>query len=249
MMSSLGLLWLILAVGLCVHAVRTGQPPWWLIVILLLPGLGSLVYLIIVVLPGLGANAAARRMSQGARETLDPTREHREATAAFAEMPTVHNQMRLAKAAAELGRHQEAERLYAEAATGVHADDPALLLGRAQSLIEMDRPQEALDWLDAIPADAEGHAPVVQLARARALEGVGRRPEAEAAYQDAVGRFPGLEAVARHTAFLARCGRLPEARELLAEINRRVHGANAAFRKEGRGWRDLAAKAVREAAG
>ncbi len=46
-------------------------------------------------------------------------------------------------------------RRYAEAATGVHADDPALLLGRALSLIELGRAGEALDCVDAIPADAE----------------------------------------------------------------------------------------------
>ena len=238
---------LLFSLALCVHVLRTGQPPWWLLVILLLQPLGGVVYLVAVVLPGLGAGAAARRFGAGAREILDPDREYRAAAAAFAETPSVHNRMRLARAAADLGRHAEAERLYAEAATGVHADDPALLLGRSLSLIELGRCQEALDWLEAIPADAEGHAPPVQLARARALEGVGRAAEAEAAFQDAIGRFPGLEAIARHTAFLARAGRLPEARDMLSEIDRRVERANAAFRKEARAWRDLAAKAVREA--
>ncbi len=237
---------LLVSLALCLHVLRAGQPSWWLLIILLLQPLGGLVYLLAVILPGLAGAPTARRLGAETVRFLDPAREHRAAEAAFAETPSVHNRMRLARAAAALGRHDEAERLYAEAATGVHADDPALLLGRALSLIELGRAGEALDWLDAIPADAEGHAPPVQLARARALEGVGRMNEAETAYQGVAGRFPGLEAIARQTAFLARAGRAAEARDMLAEIDRRVECANAAFRKEARAWRDLAAKAVRE---
>jgi hypothetical protein len=141
---------LVFSVALCVHAVRTGQSMYWLMIILLLQPLGGLVYLIAIVLPGVAGGPAARRLGQGARAALDPTREYREARAACDDTPTVHNLMRLAKAAAAQGRHKEAEQLYGRAATGIHADDPALLLGRAQSLLELGRHAEALALLETV---------------------------------------------------------------------------------------------------
>jgi hypothetical protein len=237
---------LLFTIAMCVHVVRTNQPMYWLMIILLAaPPLGGIVYLIAVVLPGMARGPTARRLGQEARAALDPTREYREAKAACDDTPTVHNLMRLAKAAAAQGHHGEAEQLYARAATGIHADDPTLLLGRAVSLIELGRHAEALGLLDMLGRDTDaGRAPATALALGRAYEGLGRTSEADTAYQWAAGRLPGLEGLARYAAFLAHCGRAQEAAETLSEIDRRLAGANPAFRGEGRAWRDLAARAV-----
>ena len=241
---------LVFSVALCVHAVRTGQSMYWLMIILLLQPLGGLVYLIAIVLPGGAGGPAARRLGQEARAALDPTREYREAKAACDDTPTVHNLMRLAKAAAAQGRHDEAEQLYARGATGIHADDPTLLLGRAVSLVELGRHAEALSLLDTLGHDTDaGRTPAVALALGRAYEGLGRISEADTAYQWAAGRLPGLEGLARYVAFLAHSGRTQEAATNLAEIDRRLAAANPAFRAEGRAWRDLAARAVSQALG
>jgi len=236
-------LWLILAIACCVHVVRTNQSMYWLLIILAIPWLGSLVYALVIILPSLGQGPTARRLGQSARETLDPTREYRQAQQACEQSGTVHNRMRLAKAAAALGRHDEAEHLYGLAATGIHAEDPALLLGRAQALVELNRPDEALVLLQKLGEDG-GRTPPSELALGRALEGLGRVSEADEAYEWAAGRMPGLEAVGRYAAFLARQGRAAEARDMLSEMDRRIAGANPQFRREGRHWRDLAAKAV-----
>ena len=236
---------LLFSIALCVHVVRTGQAMYWLMIILMLQPLGGIVYLVAIVLPALAGGATARRAVQGARETLDPTREYREARAATEDTPTVHNQMRLAKAAAGLGHHGEAEHLYAQAATGIHADDPVLLLGRATALIELVRHAEALAILDRLGQDADkGRRPQTALALGRAYEGLGRMSEADTAYQWAAGRLPGLEGLGRYAAFLARTGRAGEAREALVEMDRRIASANPQFRREGRAWRDLAARAL-----
>lgn len=236
---------LLFSIALCVHVVRTSQAMYWLWIILAIPWLGGIVYLVAVVLPSLAGGATARRLSQGARETLDPEREYRRAKAATDDTPTVHNQMRLAKAAAALGRHGEAESLYRHAAQGVHADDPTLLLGLALALIELGRPGEALALLDSLGRDpAAGRTPAAALALGRAYEGLGRAAEADTAYQWAAGRLPGLESLGRYAAFLARTGRRDEAREALAEMDDRIAKADRQFRKEGRAWRDLAARAL-----
>ncbi len=237
---------LIFSIVLCVHVVRTGQPMYWLWIILAFQGIGGLIYLIAVILPDLTGGKTARRITIAARETLDPERAYRTARAAYDDTPTVANALRMAGAASGLGRHAEAERLYADAAQGIHAEDPTLLLGRANALIELGRPAEALPLLDELQAlsDKGVRTPQEALARGRAYEALGRHAEAQEAYEFAAGRMPGMEALARYAAFLARAGRKAEAADQLAEIDRRIKRADPYFRKEARTWRDLAARAI-----
>lgn len=236
------------SVALCVHVVRTGREMYWLFIILMFQPLGGVVYAIINVLPDVFGGTTARRIQAAARETLDPTREYREAKQAVEDTPTVRNQSRLAAAAMSLGKFDEAEQLYAEAAHGIHAEDPALLLGRANALLELNRPAEALKVLEVLGQnEAEGRTPSASLALGRAYEGVGRFGEAETAYQWAAGRLPGFEGLGRYAAFMARQGRKDEAQDAITEMDKRLTKLAAQFRKEGKQWRDLAAKALAEA--
>jgi hypothetical protein len=238
---------LLISVLLCVHVVRTNQQIYWIFIILFLGPLGSIVYVVAIVLPELLGGTRAKRMGMAARDTLDPTREYRLAQAALGESPTVHNRMRLAAAAAARGRHEEAEQLYREAAQGIHADDPVLLLGRANALIELGRAPEALPLIEKLSEEQAARSPATVLAQARVYEALGSFAEAESAYQWAAGRLPGLEGLARYAAFLARVGRKSEAADHLAEIDRRIERANPQFRREGRAWRELAAQALARA--
>jgi len=234
-----------MAIALCVHVVRTGRETFWLWIILAFQPLGGVVYLLVAVVPDLLGGAQAKRLGQAARDTLDPTREYRAAQEACDDAPTVRNQARLAAAAAGLGRHGEAEALYGKAAQGIHADDPALLLGRANALIELNRPAEATTLLERLGENAEsGRTPAAALALGRAYEGVGRLREAATAYEWAAQRLPGFEGPARYAAFLARAGRRDEANEILADMDRRIGKTNRHFRKEAKTWRDLAAQAL-----
>ena len=239
---------LIASIALAVHVVRTGREMFWLWIILIFQPLGGLVYFIAIVLPDLTRGPAAQRLERSARATLDPLREYREAKQACEDTPTVRNQSRLAHAATALGRHEEAERLYAEAAHGIHAEDPTLLLGRATALLELDRADEALRVIELIPGGetVDPLAPAAVLALARAHERLGDTAQANTAYAEAVQRMPGFEAQARYAAFLARSGRKPEAQAMVADMDKRLTKLAAQFRKEGRHWRDLAAKAISE---
>jgi hypothetical protein len=242
--SGVGLLGLVFTIALCVHVVRSGQNMMWLYLILFVPVLGGLVYLIAVVVPQWTSGPTARKAREAARETLDPTREYREAKAAAEDTPTVHNRMRWAASAGELGRWEEAEQVYRSAAQGVHAEDPALAYGLARSLVELGRYAEARPLIEKLEAD-QPRTPQTALQLARAYEGLGMIAEAEGPYQYAAARLPGLEGVARQAAFLARTGHTAEAQEALDEIDKRLARTNARFQKEGRQWRDLAADAVR----
>lgn len=239
----------IVSVALAVHVVRSGRDTFWLWIILLFQPLGGLVYIIAILLPELTRGSGARKLQQSARAALDPTREYREAKQACEDTPTVRNQARLAAAAVGLGKHDEAERLYDQAAQGIHAEDPALLLGRATALLELGRPADALQVIELIPGGetVDPLAPAAVLALARAHEALGHTAQADAAYAEAILRMPGFEGHARYAAFKARNGRKDEARAAIAEMDKRLTKLAAQFRKEGKQWRDLAAKALAEA--
>ena len=237
---------LIVSIALAVHVVRTGRELFWLWIILIFQPLGGLIYFLAIVLPELFRGPAAQRLERSARAALDPMREYRAAKQACEDTPTVRNQSRLAQAAAALGRHEEAERLYAEAAQGIHTDDPALLLGRADALLELGRGAEALAVLENLKAEPEGHTPAATLAFGRAYEAVGRNEEAEAFLSNASERLPGFEGMGRYAAFLARTGRKDRAREMVADMDKRLTRLASQFRREGKHWRDLAAKAITE---
>jgi hypothetical protein len=245
MVIPLFLVSLVMAILLCWHAVRTGRDSMWLWIILMFQPIGGLVYLALNVVPDIFGGGTAQRVGRVAREALDPHREYREAKRACEETPTVRNRSRLAAAAALMGHHAEAEALWRAAAQGVHADDPVLLLGLANALLELGRSGEALEVLEKLGADeAHGRTPAAALAMGRAYEGLGRIPEADRAFQWAVERMPGFEALGRYAAFLARQGRADEARAMVKDMDQRLAKLTAQFRKEGRAWRDLAAQAL-----
>jgi hypothetical protein len=237
---------LILSIALCVHVVRTNQQLYWVFIILIFQPLGGLVYLIAIVLPEFFGGTTARRAAAAARTTLDPGRDYRLAKTAHDDSPTVANSMKLAAAAAALHRWEEAEALYRDAARGIHAEDPTLLLGRANALLELGRPAEALEVLQllAVKDPEQGRTPPATLAFGRAYEGLGRNAEAEPYYKSAAERLPGLEALARYAAFQARTGRREEAKQTIEDIDRRIGRMSGTFRAEARAWRDLAAQAL-----
>ena len=237
---------LIMAVLLCWHAVRTGRDSMWLWIILMFQPIGGLVYIALNVVPDVFGGTTARRISTAARETLDPHREYREAKQACDDTPTVRNQSRLATASMHLGKYADAEALFRTAAQGVHAEDPVLLLGLANALLELNRPADALDVLEKLGKDeAHGRTPAAALSLGRAYDALGRVAEADTAYQWAAERLPGFEALARYAAFMAGHGRTDEAREIVTELDKRMVKLRGQFRKEAQTWRDLAARALR----
>jgi hypothetical protein len=240
------LLGMLFSIALCVHVVRSGQNMMWLYIILFLSPIGGIVYLIAVVAPQMTGSPAARKAREAARDTLDPTRDYRQAKQTLDDTPTVGARMRFAAAAGELGRWDEAEAAYRAAAQGVHAEDSALAYGLAHSLVELGRYAEARPMLEKLEAD-NPRTPQTALQLARTYEGLGLIAQAEGLYEYAAARLPGLEGLARQAAFFARTGRKAQAQEALTEIDKRLERTNVRFQKEGRQWRQVAADALAKA--
>ncbi len=231
-----------------IHVVRTGREMYWLWILVIAPGLGPLIYFFAVIVPELMGGRTARNLGAATRQALDPERDYRNALKALEDAETVGNRMRVAQAAAALGKWKDAEAQWAQAANGHWADDPAILMGHAEALLELGRYDEALKRLEQLRAQGrEGSTPQATLAFARAYDGLGRKDEADAAYRACVDRVPGLEAGGRYVAFLAKVGRKTDAQLGLQELDRRLAKIAPPLRPEARVWRDLAARAVASA--
>jgi len=228
-----------------VHIVRSGQQYYWLWIVLAFGPLGAGVYFVAVILPDFAGGRTARGVTRAAANVLDPERDYRNARRALDDTPTIGNRMKVAQAAEALGRWEEAESQWAQCIASGWAEDPAVLMGHARTLIELGRWQQALQRLEQLKAlGREGETPQATLEFARVYEGLGRNDDADAAYRACVDRAPGLEAGGRYVAFLARMGRKADAELGLAELERRLQKIAPPLRPEARQWRDLAAQAM-----
>lgn len=214
----LGLHFLI-AIFFAVHAVRTGQQTYWLFILFSFPLLGSIVYALAIYLPNSRLERGARKVVAQAAKALDPTRELREAQAAFEYTPTAQNQMRLAAAELEAGRADDAATSYEACLKGPFASDLDIRWGAARAWLACGRHAAAAAQLQAIRAqDPAFRAEEVSLALARALGSTGRSAEARAEFESALQRFGSFEARAEYAIWAAENGERELAARLKAEI-------------------------------
>jgi hypothetical protein len=224
-----------------VHVVRTGRSFLWIYVLLFLPGLGVLAYVAVEILPGLLRSRTARNFGSSAVSTLDPGRELRQRRQALEEADTVDNRRLLAEALLAAGQYDEAMGLYRSSLTGIHADDPGMLMGMARAAYGLKQYDLALDTLHNLTKTNPRYQPVeAQLLRATALEGLGRDEEAAADYAQLVSVAPGEEVRCRYALLLQRHGDYDGAKALFDEIIARSRRSPRHYRRHEQEWIDIA---------
>lgn len=115
----------VIAMFFAMHAVRSGQDRYWLMILFAFPGLGSLVYALMIWLPEMRYTRHGHALVRGVKQVLDPTRELRAAQDAFEMTATIDNRLRLADALLASNRASEAVPQYQAALHGIHSEDPA----------------------------------------------------------------------------------------------------------------------------
>lgn len=234
------------AIFFAVHAIRTNQPMYWLFLLFLFPGLGSLVYGIAVWLPEMRSHRGVRRAGAKVKQLLDPGRELREATEANELSPSVGNQLRLAEALLEAGRPGEAVAHYQLALQGLYAGDPDIQSRLAKALLESGRAADARDLLDRVIAEhPKFRSPPAHLTYARAVAACGDREKANEEFGVLAGYYPGLEARARYAALLQEWGDTDRAQALAADALRESQRLPAHTRGNEREWIALLQKVDR----
>lgn len=230
-------IYLIIAVGLAVHAMKTGRSPWWLFILLLLPFIGSLAYAAIELVPAMFQTRGAKRAGREIATMLDPDKEWRERVAEAELVDSVDAKRALAAECEKRGQWAGAIRLYKAAATGIFADDAAVLLGLARAeLGSGDAPAclETLHKLDEVQPKLRNQE--AHLLLARALEAVGHTEEALAEYEAVSRYYAGFEARSRYALLLLKQGRVREARDLFQEVVRASSARPVAITASDKEW-------------
>jgi hypothetical protein len=180
------------------HAVRTGRSCQWMAIIMMLPLAGCVAYFLLEILPELRHSRAARQAARDIGAVIDPERGLHEAAARVAQADTVENRAALAEECLRQGRAAHALQLFESCLAGVHATDPALLLGLARARFAARDHAGTLKALDALrAAHPTLSCPQGHLLYARSLEELGRIEPALIEYAALAEYFPGEEARCR----------------------------------------------------
>ena len=186
---------IIVAIVFAIHAVRTGQQLYWLMILFMFPLLGSVVYFAVIFLPALRLDRGLRKAGAVVQKSLDPGREVRDAQEAYDLTPTAHNQMRLANAFLDAGMIPAAIAQFDACLSGPFANDSEIMLGAARAKLENGQAPAALELLERLRQQAPGfRLEQVGLATARALSLVGRKAEALALFVETAQRHGSVEA-------------------------------------------------------
>lgn len=217
-MPILAFLGAILYFGCILHAIKTGRMNYWLMILVMLPGIGSVAYLLFEVMPEAQNSRTARRAATALADKMDPDRRLRQHSENLDVADTADNKRRLAEERMRRGEWAAAVGLYRSALEGPLATDPALLIGLARAQFGNGEFQAAVDTLEELQKhnpgfqSREGH-----MTYARSLEMLGRRQEAAFEYRALIGYALGPEAQVRYGLLMKQAGEPDLAKQAFSE--------------------------------
>ena len=246
-MPFVGLVHFAIAAFFGVHAIRSGQPVYWLFVLFAFPLLGSVVYFFAIYLPGMHNSRGGMRAVRAVQTLVDPNRELREATLEFDRTPTAYNRARLGGALLAKGRSAEAVEHYHAAASGLYANDLSFLRGLALAQLAAGKPGDAAATLDRLfgahPAQRRGE---LALAHAEALAGAGDGDAAQAAFAAALAADDSTEGQCKYGSFLLGRGDSAGARRAFEAVLRNAEHGHATSRELNREWIERARAGLKQ---
>lgn len=204
--------------SLAVHAYRTGRERWMYLIILV-PVIGSVIYVLAEVLPELRYTPAGRKAASGMAGMIAPSDKMTRLRERLAVLDSVENRQLLARECVNVAEFDEAIELYASCLKGIYKDDPQLMLELANANYLDGRYPDAKDIFirlrEAHPdyRHAEGH-----LMFARTLENMGEDSSALREYEEVANYYPGEEASCRYALLLKKMGCRQEATEIFNKI-------------------------------
>jgi hypothetical protein len=236
---------ILLQIACAYHSYKSGNWQPWLYIILIFPLMGSVIYLLAVVLPGLQHSNEARQLATGVRKLIDPDKDLRERLQQAELVDSADAKRGLADELMRRGDYPGAVKLLEGAATGIHADDPALLLVLAKArygAFDFAGAQKTLDDLRA--ANPNWQSGDAHLLYARPLEGQGEDAAALSEYEAVAKYFAGEEAKCRLALFLQKVGRPDEARRVYETVVKSGERASKFQRQMQKEWYALAKRNV-----
>jgi hypothetical protein len=226
------------------HLAQRGGQQYWYYVIIFLPGAGALAYFVSEILPELLGRS---RVPEVVQDVVDPGRTYRKLSQEAQLVNSAESKRVLAEECARKGNFGEAVEHYRAALTGIHAEDPAIMIGLSEALVENGNFAEAVVELKRMETTDARYKPAErQLLLARSLEALDETKSAETHYRAIKEVFPGPEAKVRYAYFLYTQNRADEARALLKSILDQSKRLPSHTRRLNRYWLDQAKTAMEQ---
>ena len=239
----MSLLWLIsiaIQVFFIVHVFKRGREYWWILIILIFPYVGSLVYFFVEYLPDMQQNPNMRKKGDQLGKMINPKKEINRLQRELQISNSFKNKKLLADAYKEAGMYDEAIPLYQNCLQGIYENDASTLEGLGFAHFSKGEFEEAKKYLTTLrEVHGERHSQEANLLLARTLEELGETEDALKSYEDCVKGYSGDEARYRYAMFLKKTGKVEEAREIFFKILNEASLAPKYYRKAQKKWLDL----------
>lgn len=240
------ILCVLLHVALIVHALHRHRRDGWLLLVLMLPGAGALLYVGLLVWDALvrWIRPAALPAVAGHRAP-DPERELHHRRAALALADNLLNRLALALTCLKHGRYDEAAELFQSLDDGECHDDPLVLLGLARSRFALEEFRAAKHSLDRlIAANPNFRSEAGHLLYARSLEALGEVHDALHEYEALTSYSRAPEAHCRYALLLTSLGRPGEAKDLYQALLHSMRRAPRRYSQLHQRWIALAEREI-----
>jgi hypothetical protein len=238
---SVSILSLLIQAALIIHVIKTGRNTLWILAIGLLPGIGSLAYVIAEVLPELFGGRTARRAKTGMQRMIDPNRDLRRAAAEVEISGNVDARRRLGEELYERSQFEEAIDVFRGGLKGIFEHDPTLLLGLAKAQFGKGDYAGARSTLEGLSQhNPDFKSADAHLLYARTLEAQDSLEDAEREYALIAPGYPGAEARLRYGLLLKKRGKLQEAQRVLKDLLDGAKLGPAHYRRAQSEWLDRA---------
>jgi hypothetical protein len=234
--SLLGYAWplVVLAQIAClIHVLKSGRPYWWLWIIFGFPVIGLAAYVYLEVRPSWGRmdyQSFLWRL-KSSQQRIEILQEQ------LAESTTIKNRLRLADELHDSGQFDREGEVLSEGLRGAFKDDATLLMRLAEAQLEAGRATEAEQILKkTVPEKSPDAQLQFALLTARVASQQRRKADAEASFQELVGRRRSEAPRYYQAEHLLREGRRDEALAILADILRQYRRGTVVWRFQERKW-------------
>lgn len=234
-MYALGTIQVLIQIFFAVHAAKTGRY-YWIVIIVIAPVIGSLVYFFVEYLPEKRPAARVKiPVSDFQSKSIRQLKKELEIT------DSVKNRMNLAKAYFHSGQYTEAISLLEDSLAGAHADDINVIEGLCHAYSHAGDFENLFKYLEKFEQIAgKTLPPDLRMLKAKAHESTGDTEAALKEYAAASDTYSGEEARCRHALLLKKKGETEKANEIFHKILKNAKILSKQYSKSEKEWIDIA---------
>ncbi len=234
---------LLIQIIFVIHVIKTGRDRSWIWIILVLSGIGCLVYFLLEVLPDLRRSRTGKKTATKLVNVIDPHRDLKARVNALEVSDNVENRIQLAKECVAEGLYEQAIDLYSSVLQGLYKHDPHIMLQLAEALFcHGDYVKTKATLVQLIETNPDFKSSEGHLLFARTLEALEENEVAMHEYETLASYYAGYEAKCRYALLLKKLGYTEKAHLLFNKIITQSKLMPKQYRRVQKAWIDIASQ-------